>query len=423
MVRAASSIVGLLLVACSLTQNIGSYSSGDGGIVDGGACTTDQKRCNGRCVSLSDPEYGCAASSCDACPLPTRATAACDDSGACGIGRCATGFDNCNGKSDDGCEAEIATDALHCGKCNHSCDGAGCTGEKCQPLVMAQGQSSPGEIAIDGTQIYWTNYGSGTVMRVSKDGKTTVTVGDNQASAWGVAVFGNNVYWANGASTGSAWKGSADGSSAPVSLYSSTGSMRGVAADADYLFIAHYQSNQVVRVDLADTSKKASYPAQKPNDLALDADAAYWSNEEGSLVKLSRTAVSGTMPQELLGGLSRPRGVAVDENNVYVVAAGNVGASDGALYRVPKNGGAAVALASALRNPRELAIDKTHVYFTSYGDGTVQRMSKDAIAGGTREVIATAQQFPIGIAVDDRYIFWINFAIGSQGTVVRVIKP
>jgi hypothetical protein len=327
--------------------------------------------------------------------------------------------------SDDGCEVDLATDGLHCGKCNNSCDGSSCSAGKCQALVIAQGQSSPGEIALDSGQVYWTNYGSGTVMRASKDGKTTLVVADNQASVWGVSVFGNKVYWANASTIGSAWQGATDGSSAPVELYSSKASnsrMRGVAADEDYLFIAHYDYNQVVRVKLVDQTK-ASFPAQKPNDVTLDADAAYWSNEEGSLVKLARTAATGTSPQVLLSGLSRPRGVAVDDSSVFVVASGNVNGSDGTLYRIPKNGGVAVELATSLHNPRELALDATHVYFTAYGDGTVQRMSKDAVAGGSREVIATAQQFPIGIAVDDRYIFWINFATGSQGTVVRVKKP
>ncbi len=212
--------------------------------------------------------------------------------------------------SDDGCEVDLGTDGLHCGKCNNSCDGASCSAGKCQALVIAQGQSSPGEIALDSGQVYWTNYGSGTVMRASKDGKTTLVVADNQASVCGVSVFGNKVYWANASAIGSAWQGATDGSSAPVELYSSKASnsrMRGVAADEDYLFIAHYDYNQVVRVKLVDQTK-ASFPAQKPNDVTLDADAAYWSNEEGSLVKLARTAATGTSPQVLLSGLSRPRG-------------------------------------------------------------------------------------------------------------------
>lgn len=423
MVRAASSALGLLIVACSLTQNIGSYSSGgDAGLVDSSGCAPDQKTCDGRCVALTEPAYGCAAVACDACPSPARASAACDSTGACGVGTCNTGFQNCNNKSDDGCEAEVAVDTLHCGKCNNSCDGSSCVAEKCQPLVIAQGQSSPGEIAMDTNQIYWTNYGSGTIMRSSKDGKTSVVVADNQASVWGVAVSGNQLFWANAASTGSAWKGAIDGSIAAEKLYSSTGKMRGVASDNDYLFIAHYDSNGVVRLKLTDKTT-ALFPAQKPNDIALDADSAYWSNEDGSLVKVSRTAATGTTPEQLLGSLSRPRGVAVDDTYAYVIAAGNVNGADGALYRVPKNGGVAVELASSLHNPRELAVDKTNVYFTCYGDGTVQRMSKESAAGGPREVLATGQQFPLGIAVDDRYVFWINFASGSQGTVVRVIKP
>jgi hypothetical protein len=70
---------------------------GDGGTE---ACKT----CNGSCVQIDDPAYGCAPTSCTPCPsLPNVATARCNGN-ACGIGTCAPAFDDLDVDSGNGCE-------------------------------------------------------------------------------------------------------------------------------------------------------------------------------------------------------------------------------------------------------------------------------------------------------------------------------
>jgi hypothetical protein len=75
----------LLVVVPAFAYACGSSaaSGGDGG-VEGGAprtCTSDQKNCNGVCVSTNDPTYGCAAAECALSRLRSRrslpATVAC----------------------------------------------------------------------------------------------------------------------------------------------------------------------------------------------------------------------------------------------------------------------------------------------------------------------------------------------------------
>jgi hypothetical protein len=36
------------------------------------------------------------------------------------------------------------------------------------PTTLASGQSSPSAIAVDATSVYWTDSGSGTVMKLPK---------------------------------------------------------------------------------------------------------------------------------------------------------------------------------------------------------------------------------------------------------------
>lgn len=66
---------------------------------------------------------------------PPHADATCE-SGTCTISACEPGFDECNGQIGDGCEAKLDT-AAHCGRCNHVCPagqecrngGCGCGGQ------------------------------------------------------------------------------------------------------------------------------------------------------------------------------------------------------------------------------------------------------------------------------------------------------
>lgn len=84
-----------------------------------GSCPADRKNCNGQCVALVDPNYGCAASTCTPCSIP-KATAACN-SGVCVVRACDVGRGDCNGRPDDGCETDVTSDHGHCGVCETAC--------------------------------------------------------------------------------------------------------------------------------------------------------------------------------------------------------------------------------------------------------------------------------------------------------------
>ena len=99
--------------------------------------------------------------------------------------------------------------------------------------------------------------------------------------------------------------------------------------------------------------------------------------------------------------------------------------------KAPRSGGASCALwpcASGTCNLEFLAIDSTNVYWTDSGtaannfhDGTVMRV---AIGGGTAIVLASGQDYPLGIAVDDSSVYWTNVAGNgaNQGKVLKVAK-
>jgi hypothetical protein len=90
-------------------------------LADGG-CAEGETTCNGVCVKKNDPQFGCGASACMPCSLPLTATAKCL-AGQCVPDTCAQGRADCDGKPDNGCEADLSAPA-NCGSCTVQCTGS-----------------------------------------------------------------------------------------------------------------------------------------------------------------------------------------------------------------------------------------------------------------------------------------------------------
>ena len=121
-------------------------STGAGGTVScqGGncviaTCPTNFKKCGNKCVAVSDPAYGCGATTCDGstCPAAGSGTLVCQG-GSCVIGTCGAGTKKCGDKcvttdANNGC-----SDPSRCTPCanNETCAGTPSTCQ-CVPTPMA----------------------------------------------------------------------------------------------------------------------------------------------------------------------------------------------------------------------------------------------------------------------------------------------
>ncbi len=102
-------------------------SGGSGGGIDGGSggstCfpSQTQKFCGGTsCPEKTDPDHGCAGTSCSPCDL-SHAVADCASDGSCAIQSCNPGFKDCDKDPSDGCEVNTDADPKNCGSCGHDC--------------------------------------------------------------------------------------------------------------------------------------------------------------------------------------------------------------------------------------------------------------------------------------------------------------
>lgn len=102
------------------------------------------KVCDGRRVSKDEPAFGCASASCAACSM-VHAAGSCRD-GTCVRGLCDDGYDDCDGRSETGCEVQLASDKNHCGGCGRACSA----NQVCNRGSCAD-SCSPGLTACDGS--------------------------------------------------------------------------------------------------------------------------------------------------------------------------------------------------------------------------------------------------------------------------------
>ncbi len=84
----------------------------------GAACSAGGACCAGTCrvVATDTSHCGRCGNACEA----AHGTASCAD-GACAVGACEAGFGDCDHDASNGCEAVLATDAMHCGACGTAC--------------------------------------------------------------------------------------------------------------------------------------------------------------------------------------------------------------------------------------------------------------------------------------------------------------
>jgi hypothetical protein len=197
---------------------------------------------------------------------------------------------------------------------------------------------------------------------------------------------------------------------APVEVGASEGET--VALDATHAYFAGG-----IRGTIAKLSKEGGSPVtivtgeKDPTSIAVDPTGVYWANwssydngpvADGSIV---RSALDGSNVERLAEELLYARGLALDADNVYFVSA-----SEETLYRLPKIGGAPVAIATDLYDPGPPVVDESGVYVRTRGrpedpnaPDTIVRADRD---GGGAEVVVS-ERFGIGaLGIHEGFVYY-----------------
>jgi hypothetical protein len=328
---------------------------------------------------------------------------------------------------DAACTADLKTDPLNCGSCDHSCLGGGCAGGQCQPIMLAS-SSKPAEIALQGgTTLYWTTSGMmNTVYSCSVSGCAPAGVG-GCGGTLGIAVdsaqyyftcnMQNEVYACPNAGCG----GPVMGQMSPT----------GITVDSTAFYWLWQamggagHSGQVMMASLDGGSVTTLRDGQNfPSDIAVQAGMLYWTETGAPYNQVSSCSVAdcGGDYGQIATNQNNPDQITVDSVNAYFTNNGMSPTSgDGSVVQVPLGGGTAMTLASSQAFPRGIVVTSTLVYWVNQGatpgSGTVNSVP---IGGGASpDVLAMGQEAPWGLTQDSVSLYWTN---NAGGQIMRLAK-
>jgi hypothetical protein len=371
-----------------------------------------------------------------------HATASCSG-GVCTGFACDAGFTQCGNSCLD-----LQTGSNNCGACGRSCQGGACTAGLCPAVTLASLPWLPGGIALDASNVYWTqldNTGkAGSVWQIPTGGGTPVLLASGLHHPSGIAVDSGNVYWVNqGFNVGDGSVMTVPiGGGVPITLASGLGSPDEVSVAASAVYWTDRDKSNT------DSGLVLSVPAgggaittvatgqQEPLSVvavpevlylpiggklvATEITNVYFSNYSGDSVE-NVLGLGG--PSTLFAGtgtLGVVSDIAVDATNVYFGAIDCNGCG-GSLRSVPVGGGAPVALATGLGSPYGVAVDTSSVYVTSLVSLTQQLVQKVPLAGGAPLTIASSPsqaQIPFrNVVVDSTSVYWL-----TESAVMKVVK-
>lgn len=340
-----------------------------------------------------------------------------------------------DGAAEGGCAsltpASMASDPKNCGACGHDCLGGACIGSLCQPVVLARDQGIIRGLAVVGDQVYWASRGNSGIHRVSvAGGPSTALVVDAGLNPSDLVVGPAGLVWLT-ASEGKVARASLDGGGVQVLVPARDGGFTGrVAVTGSTVYFTNFTDLTVERVEL-DGGGRAVVEDLQPEayGLALGGGAVFWTTSTGTDAGTLMAAGPGNQaPRLLAGGLRRPRTLKlvgpallwthwIPGDGGAIVRADLAG--DAAADAAPALRGSTTVVAGGLNSPWDVDMDESGVYWTTtaVGGGVYTCPTTGCTSQGPRTLASGLSQ-PTYLALDARAVYVAT----NDGAVVKVAK-
>jgi hypothetical protein len=322
---------------------------------------------------------------------------------------------------------DLDTSAKNCGVCGHDCLGGTCSGGICQPMTLAalSGSEAPG-IAVDATNVYWTDQGTGTnftgfLKSVPKAGGTVVTLASSLTVPVLATVGGGNVFWSAGADPGGDAIFSIPSAGGTASTLVNDNNVVDIVADNNNVYWVD-QSNGVQQAPVAGGTPKVLAPTQGSGSaIATDGTNVYWADGASfSSMTIAKVPIGGTSVTKLTSGLGfiSPGGLATDGTNVYWIETNPSGTAR--IGSVPVAGGSPTTsslTAPPLTGGAVIAVDSSNFYWAVYGSGSLMRAQLPVSNANPGTVMASTSVVSEQLVVDATAVYW-----NSSTGVMKVAK-
>ena len=290
----------------------------------------------------------------------------------------------------------------------------------------------PGHLVTDGLDVYVTAYclDGGEVARIPTDGGALAVMA-TQSGPWGLALDDEWVYWSNQTSddTGHVTNGGTIDRIAkaggPVQTVVSSPEPSEIVVDDTNVYWndTYYGANSIWTAPKAGTGSPTlliKLDGQLSGGLALDATHVYWVELDnipyGTLYRIPK---SGGTAEAVASGPFAYQFAASDDGGIYAGMNGfGPDSSTGGVLRYDTATGNTRIYGRRTTSPVGVAVDATHVYWTDDRDGI---LAAPFDGGATVQVASNVvKAFPMGIAVANGVVYW---AASSEGVVRSVPVP
>jgi GH25 family lysozyme M1 (1,4-beta-N-acetylmuramidase) len=279
-------------------------------------------------------------------------------------------------------------------------------------LTLTTDVISPSSLAADGTNIYWTEYnGGGLVRQVSRSGGTITTLVGGLTITRSVMLSGTNVYFYAQSQSIPSFQVIPKGGGASQAIISGISqSVDYSATDGTNIYWTEYSGN-VRSVPITGGSVTTlAMGVLYADGIAVDNSNVYWTtaNAFGPIWKVSKV---GGVPQQLNTSSGTP-GVAADGISVFWTDPNYY--AGGAVLKAQVTTGAVTALTAGSIDPWALAVDANYAYWTENNAmGTIKQVGK---WGGMPVILASGLNNPTAIAVDQTTVYW------SEANAIRAVS-
>jgi hypothetical protein len=229
------------------------------------------------------------------------------------------------------------------------------------PLIMNP-PATPFFMVSDGANLYYgvdsRGRGSGSIWRKPIAAGMEVQLTGN-INPWWLAIDASNIYWSD-RQLGVVQKMALGGGATTVLASSLTGP-NAVASDGSFVYFAVGADGLVGRVPVSGGQVQTIAANQNvPYGIALDAHYIYWSNQGRPPAKdasVWKAPLAGGQATRLLDNISFAQAVHVDGNALWVAV------RDTGIYKIPLCGGAPVLFANDATDIKDMVIDNDHFYY------------------------------------------------------------